>query len=117
MSLFKDGIKKYKFHKPDWIRDESEFIGVGFPCVKCIILKDTDTPREELLDDIRKKMLLECDPPEFEDCIRLDKKCYYLARELEQTGQLSIAKQSLLAQKKREHIMVRMFGHQWWKKK
>jgi hypothetical protein len=68
------------------------------------------------MDECRQKMLLECDPPEFDDCIRMDKKCYEVARELEFQKKLSKPKIKLLAQKKREHMMVKMFGHQWWKK-
>jgi hypothetical protein len=91
-------------------------------CVKCVIayggmyIKNNNFVTREM-DECRKKMLLDCDPPEFEDCITLDKKCYEVARELERQKKLTPAKLKLLAQKKREHIMVRMFGHQWWKKK
>jgi hypothetical protein len=66
--------------------------------------------------EITAKMLLESDDAEFEDCICLDRKCYERARELERDGRLSKNKVKLLAQKKREHMMVRMFGHQWWEK-
>lgn len=69
------------------------------------------------MDECREKMLIECNPPEFEDCIRLDRKCYDVARELEERNMLSEAKKSLLAQRKREHMMVKMFGYGWWKKK
>ena len=69
------------------------------------------------MDDCRRKMLIECDPPEFDDCIRLDKKCYDVARELEKQNSLSEAKKKLLAERKREHIKIKMFGHRYWEKK
>ena len=64
-----------------------------------------------------QKMLLETDDPEFDDCIRVDKDCYNMARILEKKDLLSINKCKLLADQKRKHIMVRMFGHQWWRRK
>jgi hypothetical protein len=69
------------------------------------------------MDECREKMLIESDPPEFDDCIRLDRKCYDVARELESKNKLSKAKIKLLTQRKREHIMTKMFGQGWWKKK
>lgn len=68
------------------------------------------------MDECREKMLIDCDPPEFEDCIRLDRKCYDVARQLNKQNKLSLAKRSLLKQRVHEHIMVKMFGHGWWKK-
>ena len=69
------------------------------------------------MDECRKWMLIECDPPEFDDCIRLDRECYDVARELEKAGKLSKPKVKLLTERKREHIKVKMFGHRYWEKK
>jgi hypothetical protein len=71
----------------------------------------------EMLDnDIMEKVLLKADDPEFNDCIETDRKCYNVARQLEKEGKLSKNKCKLLAEQKRRHIMVKMFGHNWWKK-
>jgi hypothetical protein len=65
----------------------------------------------------RTRFLIKCDDAEFDDCIRCDRHCYDLARELEDKNKLSTNKIKLLAQRKREHMMVEMFGQRWWKKK
>ena len=108
-------------YRSKWI-DNLEFQKAD--CVQCIIdyselypfIKNNSSVIEQM-DECREKMLIECDPPEFDDCIRLDRKCYNVARELDEQKKLTKAKSSLLAQRKREHMMVKMFGQGYWRKK
>ena len=108
--------------KKDWVKDgQTDNLGAPVSTVCKICAGELYIKANKIFDkevnENRIKTLLECDPPEFEDCIRMDKKCYEVARELDEQKKLSPAKVKLLTQKKREHMMVRMFGHQWWKKK
>jgi len=114
----------------DWLKgDEQKSLPVN--CINCIakhghpVIKSDKQGNKTIfkstavrpMNECREKMLIECDPPEFDDCIRLDRKCYDAARELDEQKKLTKAKSSLLAQRKREHMMVKMFGQGYWRKK
>jgi hypothetical protein len=69
------------------------------------------------VNDILDKLLIACDEPEFDDCIRMDKDCFEAARQLAKKNRLSANKQRLLLEQVKKTVMVKMYGWRWWKER